>query len=80
MKNKAFFQGRVGVPRRPDAAAQRPYHKLVQLARCFILLPLALRLRASGQSYSINWYKVAGGSGNTAGVSRLPPAAAPGPA
>ncbi|HEV2319283.1 MAG TPA: hypothetical protein VGV18_06005 [Verrucomicrobiae bacterium] len=30
---------------------------------CFLLLPLTFCLRASGQSYSIDWYKVAGGGG-----------------
>jgi hypothetical protein len=34
---------------------------------CFILLPLAFSLRAWGQSYSIDWYKIAGGGGTSTG-------------
>ncbi|MGD1089779.1 MAG: hypothetical protein ABR955_13820, partial [Verrucomicrobiota bacterium] len=35
----------------------------------FILLPLAFCLRASAQSYSIDWYKVAGGGGTSTGAT-----------
>ena len=34
---------------------------------CFIILHSAFILRAQGQSYSIDWYKIAGGGGASAG-------------
>jgi len=34
---------------------------------CFFILPSAFCLRASGQSYSIDWYTVAGGGGTSTG-------------
>ena len=34
---------------------------------CFFILHSAFILRASGQSYSIDWYKVAGGGGTSTG-------------
>ncbi len=39
----------------------------LKLLLCFILLPLAFSLRAWGQSYSIDWYKIAGGGGTSTG-------------
>jgi hypothetical protein len=38
-----------------------------KLLLCFILLPSSFILRASAQSYSIDWYKVAGGGGTSTG-------------
>jgi hypothetical protein len=35
----------------------------IALLSCLILLPSSFCLRASGQTYSINWYKIAGGGG-----------------
>jgi hypothetical protein len=34
---------------------------------CFSLLPLAFCLRVCGQSYSIDWFKIAGGGGTSTG-------------
>jgi hypothetical protein len=34
---------------------------------CFILHPSAFSLRASGQTYSIDWHKIAGGGGTSTG-------------
>jgi hypothetical protein len=39
----------------------------IALLFCFSLLPLAFSLRALGQSYSIDWYKIAGGGGTSTG-------------
>jgi hypothetical protein len=36
------------------------------LLACFLLFPSSLCLTAWGQSYSINWYKIAGGGGTSA--------------
>ena len=40
-----------------------------KLLFCFILLPLAFSLQAWGQSYSIDWYKIAGGGGTSTGAT-----------
>jgi hypothetical protein len=37
------------------------------LLACFLLLPSSFCLRAWGQGYSINWYKIAGGGGTSTG-------------
>jgi hypothetical protein len=37
----------------------------ITLLACLILLPSSFCLRALGQSYSINWYKVSGGGGTS---------------
>jgi hypothetical protein len=39
-----------------------------KLLLCFSLLYLAFSLWASGQSYSIDWYKIAGGGGTSTGA------------
>ena len=39
------------------------------LLACFLLLPSSLCLTAWGQSYSINWYKIAGGGGASSGTN-----------
>jgi hypothetical protein len=39
------------------------------LLASFILLPSSFCLRALGQSYSINWYKVSGGGGSSASTN-----------
>ena len=49
------------VPKRRHVGA------LQKLALCFIILHSSFCLRASGQSYSIDWYKVAGGGGTSTG-------------
>jgi hypothetical protein len=41
--------------------------RMAKLLFCFILLPSAFSLRVSGQSYSIDWYKIAGGGGTSTG-------------
>jgi hypothetical protein len=41
----------------------------LKLLLCFILLPLAFSLPASAQSYSIDWYKIAGGGGTSTGAT-----------
>jgi hypothetical protein len=41
--------------------------KRLALLLSFILLPSSFILRASGQSYSISWYKVAGGGTSSGG-------------
>src|ERR1039458_5099794 len=43
--------------------------KMAKLLLCFILLPSSFGLRAWGQSYSIDWYKIAGGGGTSAGAT-----------
>jgi len=43
--------------------------KRIALLACFILLPSSFCLRGYGQSYSIDWYKVAGGGGTSAGTN-----------
>jgi len=40
---------------------------VLKLLLCFILLPSSFCLRAWGQSYSIDWYKIAGGGGTSTG-------------
>jgi hypothetical protein len=40
---------------------------VLRLLLCFILLPSSFCLRAWGQSYSIDWYKIAGGGGTSTG-------------
>jgi len=39
----------------------------IVLAICFLILSSAFCLRAVGQQYSINWFKVAGGGGTSVG-------------
>jgi hypothetical protein len=41
----------------------------IALLACFILLPSSFCLTARGQSYSINWYKIAGGGGTSSGTT-----------
>jgi len=36
---------------------------------CFFILHSAFSLRALGQSYSIDWYKIAGGGGTSTGAT-----------
>jgi hypothetical protein len=40
---------------------------IILLLACFILLHSSFCLRALGQSYSIDWYKIAGGGGTSTG-------------
>ena len=40
---------------------------LPKLLACFIILHSAFCLRAWGQSYSVDWYKIAGGGGTSTG-------------
>jgi hypothetical protein len=40
---------------------------IILMAIGFILLPSVFCLRASGQSYTIDWYKIAGGGGTSTG-------------
>ena len=47
----------------PKRGHVRPLQKVALL--CFLLLPLTFCLRASAQSYSIDWYKIAGGGGTS---------------
>jgi hypothetical protein len=65
MKTIHLLQGRVGALRRPDAAARRPYRHAgrIKLLLYFCFLVSVLSFRASGQSYSIDWYKISGGGG-----------------
>ncbi len=49
--------------------AKRRYAWGIALLFCFILLPLAFSLRAWGQSYSIDWYKIASGGGTSTGAT-----------
>jgi len=62
MKNKFSFQ-------RSDRALRYPGRHTggVALLLNFILLHSSFCLPAFGQSYSIDWYKIAGGGGDTAG-------------
>ena len=43
--------------------------RLAALLACVLLLPSAFCLRASGQNYTISWYKIAGGGGTSSGGS-----------
>src|SRR5580658_1156297 len=45
----------------------RKFISLALVSLCFTLLYSALCPRASAQSYSIDWYKVAGGGGTSTG-------------
>jgi hypothetical protein len=50
----------------------RPFkagHGRIGLLACLILLPSAFCFQALGQSYAINWYKVAGGGGTSSNAS-----------
>jgi hypothetical protein len=40
---------------------------IILLLACFILLHSSFCLRALGQSYSVDWYKIAGGGGTSTG-------------
>lgn len=50
----------------PQCKTSRVFGALL-LSLCFSLLPSAFNLRALGQSYAIDWYKIAGGGGNSTG-------------
>jgi hypothetical protein len=69
MKNKYSFGGRDSALRCPDAAARRPCRAFVRRLLYFCLLISAFCFRASGQSYSIDWYKVSGGGGTSTGAT-----------
>jgi len=47
-------------------AQSKTWRQFVALL-CFIILHSAFVIRSSGQSYSIDWYKVAGGGGTSTG-------------
>jgi hypothetical protein len=57
----SFSAGRDSALRCPDAAARRPYLAVL----LFCLLASAFCLPALAQSYSIDWYKIAGGGGTS---------------
>ncbi len=67
MKNKYFSLGRVGARRRPDATARRPCRVFVLGLLYFCFLLSVFSFQASGQTYSIDWYKIAGGGGTSSG-------------
>jgi hypothetical protein len=46
-----------------------PHSKTCRIALAFFLLTSAFCLRAWGQSYSIGWYKIAGGGGSSSGTN-----------
>ena len=71
MKDVNSCQDGDGSHRWPDAAARHSCRRNggMALAICFFLLPLAFGTRASGQSYSIDWYKVSGGGGGSIGAT-----------
>ena len=48
---------------------KRRYAGGIALLLGFIVLPLASSLRVWGQSYSIDWYKIAGGGGTSTGAT-----------
>jgi hypothetical protein len=67
MTSKHSFQGRDAALRRQAGAARRPYH---QVSRILLLLYFSfqastLSFRVSGQSYSIDWSKIAAGEGTS---------------
>jgi len=51
------------IPHPPQSKTLRQFVALL----CFIILHSAFVIRSSGQSYSIDWYKVAGGGGTSTG-------------
>ena len=60
MKNKPSLQGRGG--------ARRPYHagRITLLYFCFLFS--AFSFQALGQTYTVDWYKIAGGGGTSTGA------------
>ncbi len=44
-----------------------PANRSLWVASCFFILTFAFCLRASGQSYSIDWFNIAGGGGASTG-------------
>jgi hypothetical protein len=59
--------GTVGKLRRRFALPEQSKICRLALLLCFIILHSSFCLRASAQSYSIDWYKVAGGGGTSTG-------------
>ncbi len=45
--------------------AKSLHYGISMLCWCLFILTLALSLRASGQNYSIDWYKISGGGGTS---------------
>ena len=72
MQNSPMMVGRV-TPCAPVLADSRTAHRGLAwptrfaLLLGFILLHSSLCLRASGQTYSVDWYKIAGGGGTSTG-------------
>ncbi len=72
MQNSSMMVGRV-TPCAPVLADSRTAHRGLAwptrfaLLLGFILLHSSLCLRASGQTYSVDWYKIAGGGGTSTG-------------
>lgn len=50
-----------------DACSPEPYRLRAWLQTLFFILASVLCLRTWGQSYSIGWYKIAGGGGTSTG-------------
>jgi hypothetical protein len=55
------------VPKRGHVRALPKLAHVCVALLCFILLHSSFCLRASGQQYSIDWYKIAGGGGTSTG-------------
>jgi len=79
MKTRNVLEGSSSLPLFfPQLADSRPFQSARGQAQsktwrtfvglvCFFILPSTFCLQASGQSYSIDWYKVAGGGGTSSG-------------
>ena len=53
-----------------ECGMAKPLHYgISMLCWCLFILTLAFSLRASGQNYSIAWYKIAGGGGTSTGAT-----------
>lgn len=65
VRNSTTIAGRDSELRCSDALVRRPYLGVLLIS--FIILHSSFCLRAHGQPYSIDWYKIAGGGGTSTG-------------
>ena len=59
----------IGLVRPAESAGGMAQSKTCRIALAFFVLTSAFCLRALGQSYSIGWYKIAGGGGTSTGTN-----------
>jgi len=63
------FSPLTGFARPAESARELAQSKTCRIALAFCLLTFTLCLRAWGQSYSIDWYKISGGGGTSTGAT-----------